>query len=197
MKATASFLLLLAAGLCVSCGEGGVGQKNDPPVNVADKAFASGGSIEIHLEGGDYMIRRADDDHVRVAFGGNVANAKAELTADGAHANLAVKDTPHSNFHATIELPKTTDIVLRLGGGNLEMAAIAGNKDIECGGGNVEISVGPVNDYSSLDASVKAGNLDGGPFGKSDGGIFPHLTWSGPGKYKLRASLGAGNLELK
>ena len=49
----------------------------------------------------------------------------------------------------------------------------------------------------TVDAAVKVGNLNAGPFGDSGSGVSPHLKWSGPGKYTLRASLGAGNLELK
>ena len=34
-------------------------------------------------------------------------------------------------------------------------------------------------------------------FGCAGGNKSPHLKWSGPGKYSLKANLGAGNLELK
>ena len=151
----------------------------------------------MHLEGGDYAVRAAAGDRIRVIFVGNTGNAKAELAVNGTQANVAVKDTPHGNFHATIEVPKTADLVLRLAGGNLEMAAITGNKDIESSAGNAEIGVGDSKDYSMVDASVTVGNLDGGPFGESDGTLSHHLSWKGAGKYTLRAVLGAGNLELK
>lgn len=94
-------------------------------------------------------------------------------------------------------MPKTADVVIRLSGGNLEVAALTGNKDIDSMAGNVELAVGSPNDYSSVDAAVKVGNLDAGPFGQSDSGLSHHFTWSGKGKYTLHANLGAGNLELK
>ena len=106
-------------------------------------------------------------------------------------------DTPHSNFEATIEVPKTVDLVIRLSGGNLTMAAITGSKDIESNAGNTEIAVGDPNDYASVDASVKAGDIDARAFGDSKSGLFQHFTWSGPGTHKLRANLGAGNLALR
>jgi hypothetical protein len=77
------------------------------------------------------------------------------------------------------------------------MAAITGNKDVESYGGNVKIAVGDPNGYSSVDASVKAGNIDAGVFGGSKSGLFPHFTWSGQGTHTLRANLGAGNLVLR
>jgi hypothetical protein len=170
---------------------------NNPPVLKAEKPFASAGSIEMELDGGNYQVRSAAGDSIRVTFSGNTGNATADLSTNGTHATLAVRDTPHNNFTATIEVPKTSDVVLRLAGGNLEMAAITGNKDIDSKAGNVEITAGSANDYASVDATVKVGNLSGGPFGEPDGSLSHHLAWSGHGKYTLRANLGAGNLELK
>jgi hypothetical protein len=77
------------------------------------------------------------------------------------------------------------------------MASITGNKDVESTAGNVEIAVNDPREYSSVDASVKAGDINASVFGGSKSGLFAHFTWSGPGKYTLRARLGAGNLELK
>ena len=151
----------------------------------------------MQLGGGNYEIRPVSGDRIRVSFGGNTGSATAEITTAGAHANLAIKDTPHGNFKATVEVPQTSDLVLHLTGGNLDMAAITGNKDIDSKAGNVTVAVGNSDDYSSVDASVSMGNLDPGPFGKADSGIRNHFTWSGHGKYTLHANLGAGNLELK
>jgi hypothetical protein len=170
---------------------------DQPPAVKTEKPFAAAGNIEIQLEGGDYTVRPAPDERIRVSFGGNTGNAVADLATTGTHANLSIRDTPHNNFRAIVEVPKTTDLTVHLAGGNLEIAAITGNKDIDSKAGNVEISVPNPNDYGSVDASVKVGNLNGGPFGDSGSGLSPHLKWSGPGKYALRASLGAGNLELK
>jgi hypothetical protein len=134
---------------------------------------------------------------IRVTLSGNVGPATAGITIDGTNAKLVVKDTPHNNFTAIIEVPKAANLVVNLSGGDLEMAAITGDKDIETGGGNVQIAVGDPNDYASVDASLKAGNLDAGPFGQAKGGLPQNFTWSGHGKYKLHVNLGAGNLELK
>jgi len=188
------FGTMLAVGLCSSCSQPSAPEQ--PQVVKAEHSFASGGSIEMHLDGGNYRIRAADTDQIRVSFGGNPGNATAELTTNGNHANLTVKDTPHNNFQATIDVPKTADVVLRLSGGNLDMGEITGNKDIENKAGNVEIAAGSASDYASVDASVEVGNLNAGPFGQSDSVISHHVTWSGHGKYALRASLGAGNLAL-
>jgi hypothetical protein len=162
-----------------------------------EKQFVSGGRIEMQLEGGDYEVRPAADNRIRVTLRGNVGNAKVAVNTNGTHADVTIKDTPHNDFHATIEVPATSDLRIRLTGGNLITGAIKGNKDIESNGGNAEITTGDPKDYARVDASVHVGNLDAEPFEKSKGGFFRSFKWSGPGKYTLHASLLAGNLELK
>ncbi len=183
---------ILTAACLAACSSG----PNQPLALKTEKPFVSAGHIEMQLEGGNYEIRPAAGDQIRVSFGGNTGDATAEVTTNGTQANLIVKNTPHTNFRAIVEVPKTSDLVVRLTGGNLEMAAITGNKDIDSQAGNMALKAGNPNDYADVDATVKVGNLDGGPFGNSDSLVSHHLTWSGHGKYKLRANLGAGNLEL-
>ena len=164
---------------------------------MAEKPFASGGRIQVELDGGTYVVRPAADERIRVTFSGNVGAARSELSANGAQAVVRVRDTPSNNFQATIEVPKAADLVVRLSAGNLQIAAISGNKEIESTAGNVEIEVGDPQEYSSVDGSVKAGDIQAGAFGGSRSGVFQRFTWSGRGKYTLRASLGAGNLTFK
>jgi hypothetical protein len=190
-------LIFLAAIALASCSSRPEQATVMAPVTKVDKPFAAAGSIEMQLDGGDYIIRASPDERIRVSFGGNTGNAAADLGTSGTHANLVIRDTPHSNFRATVEVPVTADLTVHLSGGNLEVAAIAGNKDIDSKAGNVGIAIPNANDYGTVDATVKVGNLNAGPFGDSASGLSPHLKWSGSGKYTLRASLGAGNLELK
>ena len=190
---TGAIFVLLAAMALNSCSS----RPEQPPALITDKPFAAAGSIEMQLDGGDYIIRAGTDEHIRVSFAGNYGKAAADLKTSGTHASLAVTDAPHSNFRPTVEVPAAADLTIHLAAGNLEIAAIKGNKDIESKAGNVSISIPNSSDYGAVDAAVMVGNLDAGPFGDSRSGLSPHLKWSGPGKYTLRASLGAGNLELK
>jgi hypothetical protein len=190
-------LILLAAIALASCSSRPEPATVMAPVMKVDKPFAPAGSIEMQLDGGDYIIRASPDERIRVSFAGDTGNAAAELGTSGTHANLTIRDTPHSNFRAIVEVPATSDLTVHLSGGNLEVAAITGNKDIDSKAGNVGIAIPNSNDYGTVDAAVKVGDLKAGPFGNSESGLAPHLKWSGSGKYTLRASLGAGNLELK
>ncbi|HLJ90534.1 MAG TPA: hypothetical protein VKZ53_27240 [Candidatus Angelobacter sp.] len=169
------------------------------PVSVTEKPFVSGGRIEVKLEGGDYEIRAADGNRIKVSFGGNVGSAKAALNTNGSHADLAVTQTPNDNFHAVIEVPAASDLTIRLTAGNLKIDHIVGNKDIESHAGNVEVAVGDAAEYARAEGSVSAGNIEAPAFDASisKGGLFRSFKWSGQGKYSLRAHLGAGNLELR
>jgi hypothetical protein len=192
LKSRTSLAILVALGFA-SC----TSRPDQPAAVKVEKPFATAGNIEMELEGGDYVVRAAPDERIRVSFGGSTGNAVAELNTSGTHANLAIRDTPHNNFRATVEVPEAADLAVHLTGGNLQIAAIKGNKEIDSKAGNVEISISNPNDYGSVDASVIAGDLNAGPFGDSSSGLSPHLKWTGPGKYGLRVNLGAGNLELK
>jgi hypothetical protein len=163
----------------------------------ADKPFAPGGRITLQLASGSYDVRAAADGHIRVTLSGNIGDAKVDVTTGEGRAEVVVKDTPQNNFHAAIEVPKASDLVTHLTAGELTLAAITGNKDIESAAGNVTIDVADPNEYAEVDASLKAGNIDAAPFGGSRSGLLPHVTWSGQGKYTLHATLGAGNLVLR
>jgi hypothetical protein len=184
--------VLVAASFWVS----GVLQAQNQ-ASVTEKTFAGGGKVMMQLDGGNYTVRPGADNRIRVTLSGRTGNTRVDLTTSNKQANVLVKDTPSNNFQAAIEVPGSADIVIRLSAGNLIVAAIAGNKDVQSTAGNVEIAVGDPNDYASVDASVKAGDIDAGAFGGSKSGLFQHFTWSGRGKYTLRASLGAGNLVLR
>ena len=189
--------------VAVFCGCAGPRTEGDnataaPGTNATtERSFASGGAVDMQLDRGTYAIGAAASDHIRVVLTGNAGNTSVDLTTDGTHAKLVVKDTPSNAFTATIEVPKATDLVIRLSAGDLVVADVTGNKDVQAIAGDVDIVVDDPNDYSSVDASVKAGDLRASPFGGSKSGLLQRFTWSGSGKYTLRASLGAGDLTLR
>ena len=166
----------------------------EAPAPVAEKAFVADGKMDFDLDGGAYEIKAATDNHIRVAA--NSSTATVDVTINGSHADVKIKNAPQRNFHAIIEVPAVTDVVIRLAGGELKVEGITGNKDVESYGGNVQIAVADPNQYAHVDAAVKVGDIDARPFGGSKSGLMQEFTWSGGGKYTLRAHLGAGNLAL-
>ena len=164
---------------------------------VTEKPFAAGGRIEMQLASGSYTVRAARDSVIRVTLGGNAGTTRVDVSTADTRGNVLVQETPRNNFEATIEVPQTADLVIRLTAGDLRVEAIGGNKDVESNAGNVDIVTGESKDYASVDALVQAGDIHANAFGESRSGLFSKLTWSGKGKYTLRARLIAGNLTLR
>src|SRR5947209_7542666 len=108
MRSKTNFVL--AAIALASCSS----RPEQPPVMKVDKPFAAAGNIEMQLDGGDYIIRAGPDEHIRVSFAGNTGDAVANLATSGTHASLAIRDTPHSDFRATVEVPETADVTVHL-----------------------------------------------------------------------------------
>jgi hypothetical protein len=202
MKPTRLAVLAFASFWICACGQAqtsattGKAATQEEFVVAADKPFVAGGSVSIHLDGGSYEIAPAPDNQIRVTLSGTIGKAKVELNIDRANADLAVKDT-QSHFQALIEVPSVSDLTVRLTGGNLVIGPITGNKDIGTLAGNVEIGIGNPEDYASVNASVKAGDITAEVFGGSRSGLLQHFDWAGSGRYRLHAQLGAGNLDLR
>ncbi len=160
------------------------------------KEFESGGRVEMNLESGGYDVRPSADNRIRVTWNqASARDVKVTLNTKGAVANLEVLNTPN-NFRATIEVPASADLRIRLTAGALTVGRIKGNKDIESNAGDVDIAVGDASEWSKADVSVRAGNLDARVFNVSKGGLFRSMNWSGRGKYKLQVHLLAGTLSL-
>ncbi len=165
-----------------------------------ERAFQNNGNVKIELSGGDYDVRAGASDKIvinyRTKTPEQLKQVDARITPEGTYAKIKI-DGPHSDFHATIEVPPHTGIVIRLSAGDLNVRGIEGDKDIESGAGDMNIEVGRAEQYGPVDASVKAGDLNASAFNVSEGGLFRSFHRSGPGKYRLHVHLGAGDLNLK
>ena len=168
--------------------------------NTQQQTFVSGGRVKIKLEAGDYKIQPSADNSLRVTWSGDsVERSRVDVTirTQDKSAEISVENTPHHNFHATIEVPAMTDLYVRLSAGDLRLAGITGSKDVESRAGDVDIDVGDPSDYSRVDASVVAGDLSASAFKVSKGGLFRSFKWNGSGIYSLHAHLLAGDLTLR
>src|SRR5258708_3750465 len=196
MKTTHLAVVVAAALSVFACDNFGTAPVKTGPPLTADTSFTAGGRIQMQLASGAYEIRPAADDHVRITSDRNIGDASVEATAEAGNARVESRNTPH-NFKATIEVPARADLVIHFTAGELAIEPIAGNKDITSNAGEIKVAVGNPDDYASVDATLKAGEIDAAAFGGSKGGVMPHFTWSGPGKRTIRANLGAGRLVLQ
>jgi hypothetical protein len=110
---------------------------------------------------------------------------------------LHVSGGPKNDLTITIRIPRSTDLYARIPGGDVRVEDVSGNKDISLHGGELTVAVGNSADYSHVDASIVVGELDAAPFGEEHGGFFRSVHKEGPGKYRLHAHVGAGQLTLQ
>ena len=168
---------------------------------VVEQKFSPSGSIRMRLSAGDYTISGSDSSAIVVTYRAGtrerLKKIKVQIKTNGSGAEIAVTDTPHNNFHATIEVPRHSDLWVRLTAGDMKIESIEGNKDVEAHAGDLEIQIAHPEEYGYRDASVLAGDIDASAFNISKEGLFRSFQQKGPGKYRLHAHLGAGDLTIR
>ena len=155
----------------------------------------------MHLEAGGYTIRPGDSENVVVDCDGpseeELKDVKVEIKRTGATADVYVSETPHNNFQATIEVPRRSDLWVRLSAGELVVEDVEGDKDVRVFAGRIQVDVPHPELYGHRDASVMTGSIEASAFDVSRDGLFRSFEQQGPGKYRLHAHVFAGEIELR
>ena len=94
------------------------------------------------------------------------------------------------NYSAVIQVPKNSNLKVRLNGGRLRVNGVEGNKDIESNAGTVSIDVGKPEKYARVDASVDIGHIEAPPYQVIQDGFGRSFAREGPGMYRLHAHVG-------
>ena len=175
-------------------------QQNPYEAGVQQK-FAPGGTIRLHLEAGGYTISPTDSGNIVVTYHANTASqfgrVKVEIKPAALSADVYVTGTPHNNFNATIEVPRRSNLWVRLTAGQLNVEDVDGDKDVEMWAGQLDIEIPHPEAYGHRDASIIAGSLDASAFNVAKGGLFRSFHDEGPGKYRLHAHVTTGEIDLR
>ena len=156
--------------------------------------------LEIELGSGDYEIVASASDSIAVAYyeGSAEAARKVEVQIGSGHGQNHLKIVgPKSNFHAIIEVPRKTDLRVRMSAGGLSIGDVEGNKDIEVLAGNLELNSLRPQDYAQADFSVRIGDMYAPLFNTAKSGLWRSFKTAGPGKYRLHAHVGVGDMTLR
>jgi hypothetical protein len=175
-------------------------RSEDAVPGTLQQKFAAGGTVRMHLEAGDYEIRASDADQIVITCRSEDADklrrVRVATKSSGNLAQVYVRDTPHNDFHVTIDVPRRSDLWIRLSAGDMKIEDIEGNKDVESNAGDLTIQVPHPELYGHTDASVWAGDLTASAFAVNKGGLFRSFHQNGPGKYRLHVHLLAGDLKI-
>jgi hypothetical protein len=193
----------LTLALALLCSPALMAQSVSPvkqlDVNHFELNFHRHGEVRMHIQPSALQISGTDEDKVKVHYWSDredVADVKVRLESSGNTANVYVGEGPNNDFHVDIQIPKKSDLYLRITAGKVDVDSITGDKNIELSAGDLTIQVGDAENYSEVEASVYTGNLNASPFGVSKGGLFRSFHKKGPGEYRLYAHVGAGQVRL-
>jgi hypothetical protein len=163
--------------------------------------FPSGGRLDLRIRSAEIHIVGSDENKVKVRVEGSRGSESTDIDArfesSGDSGKLRVRGGPDNDVKITVQVPRSSNLVVRIFAGDVEVNDITGNKDIELSAGDLTIGVGNAADYAHVEASVSTGDINASPFGESRGGLFRSFEKFGKGKYKLVAHVGAGDLTLK
>jgi len=164
-----------------------------------DRQFVANGRINMDLSAGEYRIGGNDDNRIRLEWSvrdpEQLPTVRARADVRGKDARITT-DGPSNHFRVSIQVPTRADLYIRLTAGELRVANIRGNKDIESHAGEIDIDVGRPEEYHHVDASIWAGEIHAAPYRISKEGLFRSFDWNGHGPYRLHARLKAGELRL-
>jgi hypothetical protein len=165
-----------------------------------EASLPSGVPLRLYVRSGAVRLIGSDDAKISVDISGKNAyrcnDVRHRLEISGGIAEFRLSGGPRNDIQITIRLPRNSDLRLRVPAGDVSVEGIVGNKDVEIYAGDLSIQVGDPKDYSHVDASVNAGDVDAAPFGESHSGLFRSFSKSGSGKLTLHAHVGAGDLTL-
>lgn len=193
----------LALAVVLLCSAISAAQSIRPAKQVDDNNFELDfprhGEVRMHIQPSALQITGSSEDKIKVHVWcdrEDMPDVKVRLEASGNTANVKVSGGPHNDFHVEIQIPKKSDLYLRIMAGKVNIDEVAGDKDIELSAGDLTVQIGDTRDYSEVEASVYTGDLHASPFGVSKGGLFRSFHQKGPGEYRLYAHVGAGQIRL-
>jgi hypothetical protein len=102
-----------------------------------------------------------------------------------------------NNLEIKIEVPRRTNLSVRMFAGQVRVEEVKGDKDIDLGAGQITISPIHDGDYRMVDASVSVGEVQARAFGADQGGFFRSFSKNNPsGDYRLQAHVTTGEIDL-
>lgn len=197
MKAALLVFLVLSASL-LPAQDARIEEVGKSPVEAK---FPSGGRIRMDLCSGAIDLVGRDEDVIRVSYHSDRGdwhdNVKIRIQSAADRADLKITDCPHNNFKVSIEVPKSSGLYIRMFAGQLDVHDITGDKNVELSFGQLDMDIGRPDDIAHLDGSVNSGQVDAPSFDISKGGLFRSFDRNGPGKYRVHAHVGAGQIDLR
>jgi hypothetical protein len=130
-----------------------------------------------------------------------VRNVAFRFSPTGSGGRLSIEgdliDHGNNGLQIKIEVPRRTNLSVRMIAGQVTVKEVKGDKDIEVGAGQITISSIHDGDYRSVNASVSVGEVQARAFGADKGGFFRSFRRkNSSGDYRLEAHVTTGEIDL-
>lgn len=188
------FVLLTLSSALLVAQDARIEKVGESPVEVK---FSPGGRVRMDLCSSGIQVTGTNDPILRVSYRPERLDVRVRIQISGDRADIRLTGCPHNNFQARIEIPKSSALYVRMMAGQLDVQDVVGDKDVALSFGQLNLDVGKPDQYGHVEASVNSGQLEASAFEVSKGGLFRSFDRSGPGKYRLHAHVGAGQLDLR
>lgn len=195
MFALSRYAWLVMIGFLVTVAHVHADERSTDSTEVA---FIDSGRININLTAGEHTITESTDNKIRVSWhveDEDIREVDAHTEVNGSTAKIDV-DGPSKDFRTVIEVPRHSDLVVRLSAGELDIGPIEGDKDIRLRAGALNIEVGEIDEYGEVKGSLWAGDINAGPFSQEKSGLFRSVKWEGNGDHSLHFKLYAGDVNI-
>ena len=187
-------IMLLLSTTFVIAQDGKIDQVGN---SLVEAKFVSQGRIHMDLCPSGIEIVGIDEPELHVSYHPERDHVRVRIATSGDRADLILTGCPHGNFQARIEIPKASALHVRMMAGQLDVRDVTGDKNLELSFGQLNVAVGQAQQYAHVDASVNSGQINAVAFHVEKGGLFRSFDQSGPGKYRLHAHVGAGQIDLR
>jgi hypothetical protein len=195
---TIAVILLLASGIAQTQERAVIVEKGK---DRFETEFAPGGRLRLEVRSGDVRISGTDHKKISVHYEGrrrdDVGSVVVRYKNLAGSAVLEISGGPRNEFQTWIEIPHETDLRVRMPFGELDIAKVRGDRDLEIFAGQLTTDIGDPKDYSQIEASVLTGELNLRALGVDKGGLFRSYKKNGPGKHKLYAHVTCGEIDLQ
>ena len=193
-------LLSVLALVCLTaCASWAIADQ--PSVNPTSMSFPAGGTIRLELNKGTLEVVGVAGDKITVSWRSRSPEDERDVTVklqrSGDKNATILVDGPGNRTRYRIEVPRQSDVAIRMRAGELEVHGIAGSLDAELLAGEMDLRVAEPAHYRNVSASVTAGEINALPWRAQTSGLWRSLKASGDGEYDLRARLLAGQLTIR
>ena len=138
----------LALACVLLCPVVSTTQSNRPSTQLDDSHFELDfrrhGEVRMHIQPSALQISGSDEDKIKLHYWSNredSSDVKVRLESSGNTANVYVGKGPRSDFHVEIEVPRKSDLYLRIMAGTVDIDNVAGDKNIELSAGDLTVQV--------------------------------------------------------